>query len=67
MDDSLVFVVHTADALVHMHMENEADGIHYSICKGARMRLGSMISTAGQWMPERQDEVQAACQTLLEG
>jgi putative nucleotidyltransferase with HDIG domain len=64
--NNLVELVHTADALVNIHLEQNGPPQAWPICSTAWKLAGDKIRTAGQWIPEIKEETEEACRSILE-
>ncbi len=64
--ESIILLVHAADALVHTYMDDEAGNIDWPICMASRELLAKELTAADQWMPAIKEETLIACQSLLE-
>jgi putative nucleotidyltransferase with HDIG domain len=63
--DDLVHIVHTADALFHIHLEDHSPTEDWPIGIGARQLLRPQIGSAGQWVPALKQEIKEAYQLLM--
>jgi putative nucleotidyltransferase with HDIG domain len=64
--DNLVHIVHTADALFHVFLENNSPTEDWPISFGARQLLKQQIRSADQWIAGLKREIKEACQMLME-
>ena len=64
-DDALPLIVHTADALVHTHLEQDPEERAWPIHTTAWELLGKQIETAELWMPSVRSEIDDACKIFL--
>ncbi|MFZ1986381.1 MAG: HDOD domain-containing protein [Desulfatitalea sp.] len=64
--NDLVLVVHAADAIVNRHLENREPSEGWPLCNTAKTLLGEQIDAVEQWLPSATEEIQAACQAILE-
>jgi putative nucleotidyltransferase with HDIG domain len=64
--DNLVYIVHAADALFHIFLENNSPTDNWPISSGARQLLKQQIRSADQWIPGIKEEIKEACQILME-
>jgi HD-like signal output (HDOD) protein len=62
--DSLVYIIHTADALHHMLLEENSSTDDWPICPGARHQLRQQIKSADQWITGLIPGIDEACQIL---
>jgi putative nucleotidyltransferase with HDIG domain len=63
--DDLVQIVHAADALFHVYLEDDSPTEDWPIGSGARRLLRPQIKSAGQWIPALKDEIKEAYQLLM--
>ena len=63
--DDLVQIVHAADALFHVYLEDDSPTEDWPIGSGARRLLRPQIKSAGQWIPALKDEIREAYQLLM--
>jgi putative nucleotidyltransferase with HDIG domain len=63
--DDLVHIVHTADALFHVYLEDPSLTGNWPISSGARQLLRSQIRSADQWIPDLRQEIKEAYQLLM--
>jgi putative nucleotidyltransferase with HDIG domain len=63
--DNLVHIVHTADALFHVYLEDHSPMESWPISSGARQLLRSQIKSADQWIPDLKQEIKEAYQLLM--
>gem|GEM_PF-479596 len=63
--NNLIELVHTADALVNVHLEKNGSQEAWPICKAAWNLMGDKIRTVDQWLPEVEKEIGAACESIL--
>jgi HD-like signal output (HDOD) protein len=63
--DNLVHIVHAADALYHIHVEDHSPTEDWPIGPGARQLLKPQIKSARQWIPALQQEIREAYQLLM--
>lgn len=61
----LIYIVHAADALHHVFLENSASTVGWPICKGARQLLRPLIRTADQWIMGLKEGIKEACRILI--
>lgn len=66
-NDNLVLIVHAADALANHFMEEDHPAEHSYIHTAARELMSKQIASATTWMPELQEEISSACDTLISG
>lgn len=65
--DNLVYIIHAADALSHVYLENGLPAKDWPpISMGARRLLKHQITSADQWIPALKDDIKQACQILME-
>jgi putative nucleotidyltransferase with HDIG domain len=64
--DNLVYIVHTADALFHVFLEDDSPTEDWPISTGARQLLKPQIRSADKWMTGLRKEIKEACQMLME-
>ena len=62
----LVNIVHAADALFHVHLEEHSPTENWPIGPGARQLLRPQIRSAGEWIPALRQEIKEAYQLLME-
>ena len=65
--NQLALVVHTADAIVNVQIEGKSPATEWPVCSSAQSLLGESINEADEWLPIVQEEIQIACQLMLEG
>jgi putative nucleotidyltransferase with HDIG domain len=63
--DNLVHIVHTADALCHLYLEDHSPTENWPIGPGARQMLRQQIKSAEQWIPALSQEIKEAYQLLM--
>lgn len=63
--DNLVHIVHTADALFHIYLEDQSCTEDWPISSRARQLLKPQIRSAGQWIPPLRQEIKEAYQLLM--
>jgi HD-like signal output (HDOD) protein len=63
--DNLVLIVHAADALDHVYLEDHSPTEDWPIHSGARQLLKPQIRTASQWIPSLKKEIKEAYQLLM--
>lgn len=63
--DDLVHIVHTADALYHIYLEDHSPTEDWPVGSGARQLLRSQIKSAGQWIPPLRGEIKEAYHLLM--
>lgn len=63
--DNLVLIVHAADALDHIYLEDHSPTEDWPIHSGARQLLKPQIRTASQWIPALKEEIKEAYQLLM--
>ena len=63
--DDLVQIVHAADALFHVYLEDHPSTEDWPIGSGARQLLRPQIKSAGQWIPALNDEIKEAYKLLM--
>jgi putative nucleotidyltransferase with HDIG domain len=63
--EDLVLIVHAADALFHIYLENHSPTEDWPINPGARQLLRQQIKSAGHWIPELRQEIKEAYQLLM--
>jgi putative nucleotidyltransferase with HDIG domain len=64
-DDNLVHIVHAADALSHIYLEDPSPTEDWPIGSGARQFLRIQIRSAKQWVPALGQEIKEAYQLLM--
>ena len=64
--DHLVHIIHTADALFHVYMENDSPTEDWPIHSTARQLLRPLVKTAGKWMPDLVEDIKTASKMLME-
>jgi len=64
--DNLVYIVHTADALFHVFLEDDSPTEDWPISTGARQLLKPQIRSADKWITGLRKEIKEACQMLME-
>jgi putative nucleotidyltransferase with HDIG domain len=64
--DNLVYIVHTADALFHVFLEDGSPTEDWPIGAGARQLLKPQIRSADKWITGLKKEIKEACQMLME-
>jgi HD-like signal output (HDOD) protein len=64
--DSLIYIVHAADALQHIYLENDSTTEDWPICMGARHLLRPLIKSVDQWIGGLKPGIQEACRILTE-
>lgn len=63
--DNLVHIVHAADALFHIYLEDHSCTEDWPISSGARQLLKPQVRSAGQWIPALRQEIKEAYQLLM--
>jgi putative nucleotidyltransferase with HDIG domain len=63
--EDLVQIVHAADALFHVYLEDHSPTEDWPISSGARQLLRPQIKSAGQWLPALKQEIKEAYQLLM--
>ena len=63
--NDLVHIVHVADALFHIHMDDHSPTEDWPISSEARRLLRPQIKSAGQWIPGLKQEIKDAFQLLM--
>lgn len=63
--DNLVHIVHTADALFHIYLEDHSPTEDWPIGAEARHLLKAQIKGANQWIPVLREEIKEAYQLLM--
>lgn len=64
--NNLVELVHTADALMNLHIEQKGPPEEWPICSYARKLMGGQIRSVDQWLPDIEEEIEEACQSILD-
>jgi putative nucleotidyltransferase with HDIG domain len=64
--ENLVLIVHTADALVNTYMSDNTASADWQICMAARQLLAQQIESVSAWRVDLENEVNSACQILVE-
>lgn len=65
--NQLALVVHAADAIVNVQIEGKSPVAEWPVCSSAQSLLGETINKADEWLPQVREEIQIACQLILEG
>jgi hypothetical protein len=58
-------IVHAADTLHHVFLENSASTVGWPICMGTRQLLRPLIRTADQWIIGLKEGIKEACRILI--
>lgn len=66
MANSMALIVNAADAIVNIHIEKKQPEAQWPISNAARLMLAEKIRTVDQWLPELTEEIEVACQSILE-
>ncbi len=66
LTNPLALIVNAADAIVNIHLEEQPVPEQWPICSSARLLLAEKIRTMEDWLPGLTDEIEAACQSILE-
>lgn len=64
--NNLVHIVHAADALSHVYLEDSSPTGDWPINTVARQLLRHQIKSAEQWVPGLKEDIKEACQILME-
>jgi putative nucleotidyltransferase with HDIG domain len=64
-DDNLVLIVHAADALYHIYLEDHSPTEDWPVSSAARQILRTQIRSAKQWVPSLRQEIKEAYQLLM--
>ncbi|KJS30389.1 MAG: hypothetical protein VR64_17035 [Desulfatitalea sp. BRH_c12] len=65
-EDDLLPLVHAADAIVNIYLEKNGDAEQWPICQSAWRLLGDKIQNVHEWLPAIEEEIQHACQVILD-
>lgn len=64
--NALSLVVNAADAIVHIHIDGRQPAEQWPICNSAKLLLAEKLRTIDQWLPGVQEEIEVACQSILD-
>ena len=64
-DDHLVLIIHGADALAHLYLDESPTVEQWPISDEARKLVAAQIDSAEQWMPAIKEEIQSAYEVLI--
>ncbi len=62
----LALVVHAADCVVNVYVEGRSPVEQWSLCEPAQSLFGETVRKLDEWLPAIKEEIQTACELMLE-